>query len=172
MTLEEKAIKLADFWYDTDFYNFKDNFEGIEDAINQAKKCITTDLDRTIEIIIQDISEIEDDEFTKQANEIIKIISNGECDGEEDDNKKNMTLDYLISKFWEATEAHDYKTNPDTFKVFEETIVRQYIKERLPNATDSGCDKLYRKANYWLDYGVEECFEYLDQSIKDIKELI
>lgn len=83
-----------------------------------------------------------------------------------------MTLDYLISKYWEATEAYDYETNPDAYKVFEETIVRQYIKERLPNATDSGCDKLYRKANYWLDYGVEECFEYLDQSIKDIKELI
>ena len=78
MTLEEKAIKLVNFWYDTDYYNFKDNFEGIEDAINQAKRCITKDLDRTIEIIKQDISEIEDDEFTKQANEIIEIISEGE----------------------------------------------------------------------------------------------
>lgn len=78
MTIEEKAIKLVDFWYDTDPWNFKDNFEGIEDAINQAKECITTDLDRTIEIIMQDISEIEDAEFTKQANEIIEIISKGE----------------------------------------------------------------------------------------------
>lgn len=83
-----------------------------------------------------------------------------------------MTLDYLISKYWEANEAYDYKTNPDAFKVFEEKIVRQYIKERLPNATDSGCDKLYEKAKYWLEYGVEECFEYLDQSINDVKELI
>lgn len=82
MTLEEKAIKLADFWYDTDFYNFKDNFEGIEDAINQAKKCIETDFCRTIAIIMQDISEIEDDEFTKQANKIIEIISNGVCDAD------------------------------------------------------------------------------------------
>lgn len=75
MTLEEKAIKLVGFWYDTDFYNFKDNFDGIEDAINQAKHCIANDLDRTIEIIKQDITEIEDDDFTKQANEIIEIIS-------------------------------------------------------------------------------------------------
>lgn len=70
-----KAIKLVDFWYKTDFENFKTIHEGIEDAIKQATDCIENHLDRTIEIIRQDIDEQEDADFTEQAENIIRVIS-------------------------------------------------------------------------------------------------
>ena len=74
MNTLEKAIKLVDFWYSTDFYNFRNNYDGIEEAIHQTKETIEKHLDRIIEIIRQDIDEIEDESFTEEAENIIKIL--------------------------------------------------------------------------------------------------
>lgn len=72
-TTQDKALMLIDFWYDTDPYTFRNNYEDIQDAFYQAKKCIT-DSKRTIEIIQQDIEELEDPDFTEYASAIIKIL--------------------------------------------------------------------------------------------------
>ena len=72
--LYDKAIALVDFWYDTDIFNFRNEFDTFKEAFSSALDCIENDLDRTIEIIKQDIDEFDDEDFTEKALEIIKVL--------------------------------------------------------------------------------------------------
>ena len=82
----EKAMKLADFWYQNDYETFKNQFDTIEESITAALDCITNNLERTVEMIRQEIDELEDEEYTAQAEEIIKIIQ-GDKNNPHFDNK-------------------------------------------------------------------------------------
>lgn len=69
-----KSIHLADFWYCTDYDNFKIQFDTIQEAISSAQDCIENNLERTIEIIKQDIEEVDDNNFTFLAEAMIKEL--------------------------------------------------------------------------------------------------
>ena len=74
MNIYENAVSLVDLWYDTDIFNFRNEFDTFLEAFNSAKDCIENNLERTIEIIKNDIEEFEDEDFTESAEKIIEIL--------------------------------------------------------------------------------------------------
>ena len=101
MSIYEKAMKLADFWYQNDYETFKNQFDSIEESITAALDCITNHLERTVEMIRQEIDELEDEEYTAQAEEIIKII-------QVDDNNPHFDNKAIAENIYEASLDMDY----------------------------------------------------------------
>lgn len=104
----EKAMKLADFWYQSDYSNFKNQFDSIEESITAALDSITNNLERTISIIRQDIDEVDDEEYTAQAEEIIKIIQ-GDKNNPHFDNKAIAENIYDASLDMDYADYEEYR---------------------------------------------------------------
>lgn len=104
----EKAMKLADFWYQNDYSTFKNQFNTIEESITAALDCITNNLERTVEMIRQEIDELEDEEYTAQAEEIIKIIQ-GDKNNPHFDNKAIAENIYDASLDMDYADYEEYR---------------------------------------------------------------
>ena len=104
----EKAMKLADFWYQNDYETFKNQFDTIEESITAALDCITNNLERTVEMIRQEIDELEDEEYTAQAEEIIKIIQ-GDKNNPHFDNKAIAENIYDASLDMDYADYEEYR---------------------------------------------------------------
>lgn len=104
----EKAMKLADFWYQNDYETFKNQFNTIEESITAAFDCITNNLERTVEMIRQEIDELEDEEYTAQAEEIIKIIQ-GDKNNPHFDNKAIAENIYDASLDMDYADYEEYR---------------------------------------------------------------
>ena len=73
-TIYEKAESLAKFWKSTDLYGFRNNYDTMTEAIKDARQSIEKYFDRTIEIMLQDIDEVEDEDFTQETWDLLKIL--------------------------------------------------------------------------------------------------
>lgn len=104
----EKAMKLADFWYQNDYETFKNQFNTIEESITAALDCITNNLERTVEMIRQEIDELEDEEYTAQSEEIIKIIQ-GDKNNPHFDNKAIAENIYDASLDMDYADYEEYR---------------------------------------------------------------
>ena len=73
-TIAEKAESLAKFWKSTDPYGFRNNYDTMTEAIKEARQSIEKYFDRTIEIMMQDVDEVEDEDFTRETWDLLKIL--------------------------------------------------------------------------------------------------